>query len=443
MRPPPRGALGRDVVAPLVRRGTDSKISCSCAKDRIKCLKHDVKEVDGSMKHIVVLGGAGTMGSEVIRQLIRRSDAKITVADANSKALSRLAAELGDRIDTSVVDANDFSGLVQLMKGADVAVSTVGPFYKYGSKVVKASIAAGVNFVDIDDDFDATQESLSLDEEAKKAGTTAIIGMGASPGITNIIAKYGADKLERVNEIRLFWAESAIDPTGPAALSHWFHIISGDIPVFSNGDWVNVKGFSEPEIVEFLPPVGRLEVYYTGHPEPVTLPRYIKGVKNVSIKGALFPPGIMGLYKTLIDTGFGSPETFIVGEGVSMPFRELSSRIIRAMPRFAPEFFGEIFKEAIEKYQSCAGTFKIEVSGEKGGEEMKYVYDLLADSVSRGTATPAAMAALMLLEGKVKQKGVLAPEGALDANLFFAETTKEAQLRETGIRARTIGKTAN
>ncbi len=308
-------------------------MSCSCTKDRIKCLKHDVKEVDGSMKHIVVLGGAGTMGSEVVRQLTQRSDAKITIADASSKALNRLAAELGDRIDTSVIDANDFDSLFQLMKGADVAVSTIGPFYKYGSKLVKASIAAGVNFVDIDDDFDATSESLSLDEEAKKAGITAIIGMGASPGVTNIIAKYGADKLERVNEIRLFWSESAIDPTGPAALSHWFHIISGDIPVFKDGDWANVKGFSQPEVVEFLPPVGKLEVYYTGHPEPVTLPRYIKGVKNVSIKGALFPPSIMGLYKTLIDTGFGSPRNLHCSRGRVYAFQRI---VFQNRPGYAP-----------------------------------------------------------------------------------------------------------
>lgn len=390
------------------------------------------------MKHIIVFGGAGTMGSEVVRQLITRTDARITVADASTKALNRLAAELGDRIEATTIDVSDFAGLVQLMKRADVAVSTVGPFYKYGSALIKASIAAGVDFVDIDDDFDATAESLSLDEQAKRAGITAIIGMGASPGVTNIIAKYGADKLDTVKEIRLFWAESAIDPTGPAALTHWFHIISGEIPVFKDGNWGTVKGFSEPEIVEFLPPVGKLEVYYTGHPEPVTLPRHIKGVKNVSIKGALFPPTIMGLYRTLIDTGFGSPETFIVTEGISMPFRELSSRIVRAMPRFAPEYFGNIFEEAVKKYENCAGAFKIIVTGEKNGKKTQYIYDLVANSVSHGTATPAAMAAVMLLEGKIQKKGVLAPEVALDVNLFLAEATKEVKIHETEIRAGTI-----
>ena len=112
------------------------------------------------------------------------------------------------------------------------------------------------------------------------------------------------------------------------------------------------------------------------------------------------------------------------------------------MPRFAPEFFGEILKEALEQYRSCAGAFKIEVTGGKGGEEIQYVYDLVADSVSRGTATPAAMAALMIVDGKVKEKGVLAPEGALDISLFFSELTKEAQLYEREIRTRRIGKVA-
>jgi len=390
--------------------------------------------------NILVVGGAGTMGTEVVNQLLERSDARITVADASHKGLKKIAGELGDRIETLELDVNDFNELVQLMKKADMVVSTVGPFYKYGARLVKASIAAGVNFVDINDDFDATEEALSLDEEAKKAGITAVIGMGASPGVTNMIAKYGADKLDRVDEIRLFWAESGIDPTGPAAMVHWFHITSGDIPVFRDGDWVKVKGLSEPEVVEFLPPVGKLEVYYTGHPEPVTLPRYVKGLKNVSIKGALYPPRLMELYRLLIEVGLGSADDFILKEGLSMPLRELSVRLVRAMPRFAPEFFGDVFKEAMGTYQGCAGTFKIEVMGEQGGEEVKYVYDLIADSVSRGTAAPAAMAALLILDGKVKETGVLAPEGALDPAPFFSEMKKEARVREVEIRTRQIGK---
>jgi len=383
------------------------------------------------MKKILALGGAGTMGSEVVSLLLERSEAQVIVADANVKGLRRAEAEHGNKVETVRVEVNEREALVKLMKSADMAISTVGPFYKYARAVIEAAIEAHTNIVDIDDDFDATKETLDLDEQARKAGITAIIGMGASPGITNLVAKLGASKMDSVDSIRLYWAESAIDPTGPAAMSHWFHITAEKVPAFIGGKWVDVRGFSEPEEVEFMPPVGKMMVVYTGHPEPVSLPRYINGVKHVSIKGALFPSKMMDLYGMLIEAGFGSTENFAVTDTISMPFRELAVKIIRFMPHLAPGYFKGILEEALGKYKACAGAFKIVVSGRKGDKDMTYVYDLIADNVARSTALPAVMAALTVLDGKVKETGVLAPEGALDVGMFFTEIAKAAKVRET------------
>jgi len=383
------------------------------------------------MKKIIVLGGAGTMGSEAVKLLLERTDAEITVADASVKGLKRVEAELGKKVKTAGADVNDRESLVKLLKGSDVVISTVGPFYKYAAAVIKAAIEARVNMVDIDDDFDATRDSLELDEAARKAGVTAIIGMGASPGVTNLVAKLGASRLDRTDDIRLYWGESAIDPTGSAAMMHWFHITAEKVPVFINGKWVEQQGFTQPEVIEFMPPVGKLEVVLTGHPEPVSLPRYIKGVKNVSIKGALYPPKMMELYRWLIDTGFGSDELFKVNDELSMPFRELAVRIIRSMPRFAPDYFKDVLDDALGKYEACAGTFKIVVSGQKGDSHVTITYDLMANNVAHSTALPAVMAALALMDGKVKTSGVLAPEGALDAAMFFEVMSKDAKVRET------------
>ncbi|MFA5078059.1 MAG: saccharopine dehydrogenase NADP-binding domain-containing protein [Dehalococcoidia bacterium] len=386
------------------------------------------------MKKILVLGGAGTMGSEAIKLLLERSDAKIIVADASVKGLKRAEAQFGNKIEAAQADVLNKDALVTLLKTADVVLSTVGPFYKFAVPVIKAAIEARVNMVDIDDDFDATANALELNEAARKAGTVAIIGMGASPGVTNLIAKLGASKMDRADNIRFYWGESSIDPTGSAAMMHWFHITAEKIPVFIEGKWTKVQGFTEPEIIEFMPPVGKLEVMLTGHPEPVTLPRYIKGVKNVSIKGALYPPKMMELYRWLIDTGFGSKDDFIVNENVSMPIRELAVRIIRSMPRFAPGYFKDILEDALVKYESCAGTFKIVVDGWKDDHQITYTYDLMANNVAHSTALPAVLATLALLDGKVKATGVVAPEGALDAAAFMDVLSKDAKVRETVTR---------
>lgn len=387
------------------------------------------------MRRILVLGGAGTMGQEVIKLLLERIEAQIVVADANLKGLKQVETVYGSKVSTSALDVNDRQALIKLLGGADIAISTVGPFYKTAAAVIQAAIEAECNLVDIDDDFDATRSSLDLDQAAKKAGVTAIIGMGASPGVTNLVASLGASRLDQVDSIRIYWAESAIDPTGPAAMAHWFHITAEKVPAFVEGEWVEVNGFTEPEWIEFMPPIGRLEVVYTGHPEPVSLPRYIKGVKNVTIKGALYPPKMMELYRLLIDTGFGSDQNFKVTDEISMPFRELAVRIVRSMPRFAPGYFQTILEDALGKYEACAGTFKIVVSGKKSDRDTTYEFDLMADNVAHSTALPAVLAALAILDGKVCQKGVLAPEGAFDAGLFFAEIAKGAKVRETKLES--------
>ena len=70
-----------------------------------------------------------------------------------------MEAELGNRVQTAAIDVTDKEALVKLLKGADIAISTVGPFYKYATMILKAAIEAHVNIVDIDDDFDATKDS--------------------------------------------------------------------------------------------------------------------------------------------------------------------------------------------------------------------------------------------------------------------------------------------
>ncbi|MBW2087346.1 MAG: saccharopine dehydrogenase, partial [Deltaproteobacteria bacterium] len=47
---------------------------------------------------------------------------------------------------------------------------------------------ARCHYIDINDDWEPTLDMLKLDEEARQAGITAIIGMGASPGVSNLLA---------------------------------------------------------------------------------------------------------------------------------------------------------------------------------------------------------------------------------------------------------------
>jgi len=386
------------------------------------------------------LGGAGHIGSGMVRELVKRAPSiEVVVADKNLEEAKKLAAELGGRISARHVDADDPKSLVRAMKGVDVAISTIGPYYMYGMKALRAAIDAKTNFLDIDDDYDATKNCLDLDEEAKKAGITAIIGLGATPGLTNVFAKYGAEKLDKVEEIHTSWAWTALDPTmGPAIVSHYFHAVTGKVPTYRDGEWVEVPALSEPEVVEFPPPLGRIEVYHVGHPEPVTIPRYIKGVKVVTNKGTVWPASMVNATKIFADLGLLSLKEFTL-KNVSMPVRDIAVGFILALPELAPpETIEALATEAEEKYGEYALTgvgLKVRVKGESGGKTTCYTYGVACRSAVLSTALPAVLGALMVARGEVKERGVFAPEGVIDSSEFLKEIAKDIEVLETEEKA--------
>ena len=139
----------------------------------------------------------------------------------------------------------------------------------------------------------ASARPLLLDDEAKKAGITIVSGLGDSPGLTNILAKYCCDQLDSVEDINILW----VAPLSEVGLAQYFHgIHCFAFPhQYVNGKLLDLDG---KVTVEFGEPIGKIELLYCDHPEPFTLPRYVKGVKNVICAGATWPevPGLsMGM----------------------------------------------------------------------------------------------------------------------------------------------------
>jgi saccharopine dehydrogenase-like NADP-dependent oxidoreductase len=132
------------------------------------------------------------------------------------------------------------------MSGADVILNTVGPYYVYGERIVKAAIEAKTNLVDVCDDGDATEKMLALDSKAKKAGVSMVVGLGATPGITNLMARTGADKLDHVDDIDTAWAWTAIDPkmTGSGIVEHYLHAVDGEVLTYKDGRQVMIPAMT-------------------------------------------------------------------------------------------------------------------------------------------------------------------------------------------------------
>ncbi len=355
--------------------------------------------------------GCGEMGKVAIRDLVEYGDfGEVVVGDIDLKKTEDFVEKLKSektKVSAKFVDVIDDEKLVNLMGHFDVVLSCVGPFYKFALPVVNAAIQARVDLVDICDDYDSTSKVLELDSAAKEAGITVISGLGVSPGATNILAKAAAEMLDEPEEVHIALLMGAPDLGGVAEISHRFHSMYGKVPTFQNGKFIKVRALIDgKETVEFPKPFGRFEVFHIGHPEPITIPRYMKKVKYVDTKCVLNPPSVKDVIVSLGDMGFSSEEPL-----------DVKSASVRPLD-FAAAFVYKLSSHI--KDVPKLGAIRVEVGGMKNDKKTRIIF-ASTGRMNEGTGIPVSIGAQMLAKGRIKDKGVFAPEGCIDPSEFITE----------------------
>ncbi len=371
---------------------------------------------------ILILGGAGVMGSGAARILVRWDDVeKVTLSDLNEEAVKEIAGSINSpKIDTRKVDALNKETLIPIVKEYDVVLNTVGPYVKFGVPILNSVIEAGVPYVDVCDDHDATEEMLKLDAKAKEHGVPAIICLGTTPGTTNMQAKLAHQLLDDVDVLKICWAvglppyekvkgtplefiakSSGRELLSPSAWSHMVHVSTGDVPIWKNGKWDTMPALEHGEYVDFSEPLGRVESYYLGHAEPITLPRNLKVNDFSACLGALMP----AVTEQLREEARGHKKA-------SNPPKDPGT------PRWkGPDFWEE---RGVWAAQAAIAE------GTKDGVRKRVTVRFQMSHLDMMVYNYAGQAIGAYLLGKkaIKKAGVMAPEAALDTDEYFALLTE-------------------
>ncbi len=380
------------------------------------------------MAKVIVLGGCGAVGSVAVRALVENSTFdQVVIGDFNIAKAEQIAAEMGPKASAVKFDANDPVTVKKAIEGCDVVLNCVGPFYKTVKPILTAIIDAGINYVDICDDVDVTLEILDWDQRAKDAGISALIGMGNSPGVTNILARFAYDNLlDETESIDIFHTHGGEPTEGEGVIGHRFHCMSIDIPMFLDGQLKYVKYFEEDGMAlrqkfEF-PIVGECPLYPYPHPEQVTMPRYMK-LKQVTNKGGVLPDEYYATTRDLCGLGLGDKEPIEVKGQSVVPYDFAVAYILKRRE--------ELLKEL--NFGSQKGCCTVVAKGTKDGREKEYRFHMASESsaLGEGTGLPAAMGALLMHQGKVSSKGVFPPEACVDPNDVIA-LSQEMVLKGTG-----------
>ena len=391
---------------------------------------------------VLALGGSGDMGRMAVAILLESPKiTSITVADRSYERAKEFIDLVGsDKLKAVEIDVIEQNKLQTLISSHDLVMNTVGPFYKYGTIIMDAVIKAKKQYVDICDDWKPTLDLLNMDERAKKAGITAIIGIGASPGITNLMAVIACSKLDRVDDLITAWGYGGEEGVGPkpkyyieprkfyrkfkdlpvianAATMHLFYETLEEIPTYRDGKFIDIKPLTDADPLQF-PGYEDTYVCHIGHPEPVTLPRILKtnSVSNLMYMGKRLTEIIRNYTQQI------SNNELTVSEA-SIRFGEDARNIVRD-------------QEIIKEYIGMPPTLSVIATGIKNGKRIKVAignHRVPFGGMAGVTSVPLAIAAEMVINNEITEKGVLTPEESIaDPMEFFNRYAKYCGKNLTG-----------
>lgn len=365
---------------------------------------------------VLVLGGAGAVCNETTRDLALFSDfEEIVVADYNLEAAKALVKEIGDgRLTPLYFNAEDYDSMLKQFPGFDVVVN--GLPWKYDLPVTQACVEVGVNGLDVSTE----KEQWDYDETAKEKDILFIPGVGATPGITNVMARSAADQMDKVDEIQINFAAFRSPAPAPGLLITFlweFHPKTESRTYYQDGEFIWVGPFEGLKMINFPGQIGEQEVCYIPHPETRTIPKSL-GAKAVSVRGC-FPPHAMRLAKSMLESGLYSEEPITV-KGVETTAFEMMHEILLELPE-------------TKETPLWAYGLVVDVWGKRGGDAVKIRHwsehppmDEWGGRAAyyKNIAIPLSIGAQMIARGDIEHRGVLPPETVLDPEIFFAELAK-------------------
>lgn len=356
------------------------------------------------MLYVVV--GAGNIGQALMRDILSADrSARFLAIDAEERALRAAFALEPERVATKQIEAAEAAALAPLLPDASVVVNCT--FGERCLEILDAAIAARVPYVDVHGTL-LMQERLGRSEAARGAGVTALVGIGVSPGLTNMLAAYVARRFSEPVDIDCeYVTHRPINPSeglletalrqfrDPVRVVVYEDGASSLHPPFTGMIRTRFKGLDE-----------EIDLPYTPHSEPITIPRYLPNARRVVVRGT-YHRDIMALLRSLSQFGLLNPDLKVVVNGRQEYFQPILRSALMEDGRPRPAGIEPLYLMRV-RVTNGQRTTQITVGHPPGWDPAPQ---------GRMTALPTAFAAQLIARREFAEKGVCGPEQFTDAQV--------------------------
>jgi saccharopine dehydrogenase (NAD+, L-lysine-forming) len=345
---------------------------------------------------VAVLGAAGTIAPAIVHDLAESVEVgPMLLLDLDPEKAAAVAdAHGGDRATARGVDARDTADLAATLDGVDVLVNTAS--YRINLEAMRACLNARCHYLDLGGLYWLTGRQLEFSPQFDRAGLLAVLGVGSSPGKTNLMAARAVRELDGATAEQIEVCAAGRDPRAgdqfspPYAVQTLLDELTMHPVVLRDGLAVEIEPLTDGGTVDFGEPIGVADTIYTLHSELATFGASF-GARQASFRLSL-TPSLLERLRGLLDA--------------------------------TPDEVGNAAREAVPPSSDTTSVHLVRAVGATGERVTVRArtdphFGLGGSIVS--TAAPIAAAVRLLARGSLTAVGVHPPERCIEPDEMFAE----------------------
>ena len=388
-------------------------------------------------KNVLIIG-AGGVAQVVAHKCAMANDifGEIHIASRTIDKCQAIAQDIAEKgsfkrdavLHTHAVDAMDSQAVAELIRqtDTDIVINVGSPFVNMS--VMDACIETGTHYLDtaIYEDPRKICETppwyenyeWKKREAFKKAGATAILGVGFDPGVVNAYARLGVEYFDKDSVTDIDIIDINAGSHGKYFATNFdpeinFREFTGVVYSWQNSQWQTNQMF-EVKRTDDLPVVGVQNSYLSGHDELHSLH------KNLNVPNIRFWMGFgdhyINVFGVLKNLGLLSEQPVTTAEGLEVVPLKVVKAVLPDPASLAENYTGK----------TCIGN---KVKGQKSGETQEiFIYNIVdheeayaevgSQGISYTAGVPPVAAALLIASGEW-DAGTMVNVEELDARPFI------------------------
>ncbi|MFH1908875.1 MAG: saccharopine dehydrogenase NADP-binding domain-containing protein [Chloroflexota bacterium] len=319
----------------------------------------------------LIIGGYGSVGRIISTVLANQFPGRVVAAGRNIQKAENLSQETGGKALPLALDI--FDPEVNIETALEGVSQVIMCLDQPDTRIVEQIIRKGVDYIDVTAASGFLEAMENLADVAKASGSSVVLSVGLVPGLTNLLATSAIAALDDLQHLDIFVMLGMGDAHGAAAIQWTLENINAEYTVLENGTEITVRSFEDGQRTK-LPGIGERTAYRFNFPDQHSLPKTL-GIDSVSSR-LCFDLEIM-------------TKAFAALKRAGM---------LRFLHR---KWAKDLFIQGLRNLRIGSDQFalKVEASGRKNGDEIKFSSTVRGAGEARMTGLVAAQVAHRLYSG--------------------------------------------